>query len=134
MKGNKQSRRDAKQLFKSCQVDGQLDEDRVRKTVALLIEKKRVESYWTEKGGVFKPKGKGKGGKADEKKKTNKYCHHCAKFYGEKGLKNEKDYVIRSHNESDCKFKKMNAKQGSKGGVIKGNDKRPTKKKGQRHW
>ena len=40
MKGNKQSRRDAKQLFKSCQVDGQLDEDRVRKTVALLIEKK----------------------------------------------------------------------------------------------
>tara|TARA_B100000959_G_scaffold94787_1_gene100606 strand:- start:684 stop:1076 length:393 start_codon:yes stop_codon:yes gene_type:complete len=40
MKGNKQSRRDAKQLFKSCQVDGQLNEDRVRKTVALLIEKK----------------------------------------------------------------------------------------------
>ena len=40
MKGSKQSRRDAKQLFKSCQVDGQLDEDRVRKTVALLIEKK----------------------------------------------------------------------------------------------
>ena len=40
MKGNKQSRRDAKQLFKSCQVDGQLDEDRARKTVALLIEKK----------------------------------------------------------------------------------------------
>ena len=40
MKGSKQSRRDAKQLFKSCQVDGQLNEDRVRKTVALLIEKK----------------------------------------------------------------------------------------------
>ena len=39
MKGSKQSRRDAKQLFKSCQVDGQLNEDRVRKTVALLIEK-----------------------------------------------------------------------------------------------
>jgi F-type H+-transporting ATPase subunit delta len=40
MKGSKQSRRDAKQLFKGCQVNGQLDEDRVRKTVALLIEKK----------------------------------------------------------------------------------------------
>ena len=40
MKGSKQSRRDAKQLFKSCLVDGQLNEDRVRKTVALLIEKK----------------------------------------------------------------------------------------------
>ncbi len=40
MKGSKQSRRDAKQLFKSCQVDGQLNDDRVRKTVALLVEKK----------------------------------------------------------------------------------------------
>ena len=40
MKGSKQSRRDAKQLFKGCQVNGQLDEDRARKTVALLIEKK----------------------------------------------------------------------------------------------
>ena len=39
MKGNKQSRREAKQLFKSCQVDGQLDEDRVRQAVSLLIEK-----------------------------------------------------------------------------------------------
>ena len=40
MKGSKQSRRDAKQLFKGCQVDGQLSDDRVLKTVALLIEKK----------------------------------------------------------------------------------------------
>lgn len=40
MKGGKQSRRDAKQLFKSCQVDGQLDEDRARQAVALLIERK----------------------------------------------------------------------------------------------
>ncbi len=40
MKGSKQSRRDAKQLFKGCRVDGQLSDDRVRKTVALLIEKK----------------------------------------------------------------------------------------------
>ncbi len=40
MKGNKQSRRDAKQLFQSCQVDGALDEARVRQAVALLIEKK----------------------------------------------------------------------------------------------
>ena len=38
MKGGKQSRRDAKQLFKSCQVNGQLDEDRARQAVALLIE------------------------------------------------------------------------------------------------
>ncbi len=40
MKGGKQSRRDAKQLFKSCQVNGQLDEDRARQAVALLIERK----------------------------------------------------------------------------------------------
>jgi|TARA_Y100000739_G_scaffold222861_1_gene224916 F-type H+-transporting ATPase subunit delta len=40
MKGGKQSRRDAKQLFKSCQVNGQLDEDRARQAVALLIEGK----------------------------------------------------------------------------------------------
>jgi F-type H+-transporting ATPase subunit delta len=40
MKGSKQSRRDAKQLFQSCQVDGALDEGRVRQAVALLIEKK----------------------------------------------------------------------------------------------
>ena len=40
MKGSKQSRRDAKQLFQSCQGDGALDEARVRQAVALLIEKK----------------------------------------------------------------------------------------------
>ena len=40
MKGRKQSRRDAKQLFQSCQANGVLDEDRVRQVVALLIEKK----------------------------------------------------------------------------------------------
>ena len=40
MKGSKQSRRDAKQLFQSCQVNDALDEDRVRQVVALLIEKK----------------------------------------------------------------------------------------------
>ena len=40
MKGSKQSRREAKQLFKSCHVDGALDEGRVRQAVALLIEKK----------------------------------------------------------------------------------------------
>ena len=40
MKSSKQSRRDAKQLFQSCQVDGALDEGRVRQAVALLIEKK----------------------------------------------------------------------------------------------
>jgi len=40
MKGSKQSRRLAKQLFKSCQVDGRLNADRVRKAVRLLIEQK----------------------------------------------------------------------------------------------
>ena len=40
MKGTKQSRRFAKQLFKSCQVNGQLDADRTQKTVQLLIEQK----------------------------------------------------------------------------------------------
>ena len=40
MKGNKQSRRGAKRLFKSCQVEGQLAEERVRQAVSLVIEKK----------------------------------------------------------------------------------------------
>ena len=40
MKGNKQSRRGAKQLFKSCQVEGQLAEEWVRQAVSLVIEKK----------------------------------------------------------------------------------------------
>ena len=40
MKGSKQSRRLAKQLFKSCQVDDRLNADRVRKAVRLLIEHK----------------------------------------------------------------------------------------------
>ena len=40
MKGSKQSRRDAKQLFQACQVNGALEEARVRQAVALLIEKK----------------------------------------------------------------------------------------------
>ena len=40
MKGSKQARREAKQLFKSCQVDGRLNADRVRKAVGLLIERK----------------------------------------------------------------------------------------------
>ena len=39
MKGNKQSRRGAKQLFKSCQVEGQLAEERVRQAATLVIEK-----------------------------------------------------------------------------------------------
>ena len=39
MKGSKQSRRDAKQLFQACQVNGALEEARVRQAVALLIEK-----------------------------------------------------------------------------------------------
>jgi F-type H+-transporting ATPase subunit delta len=40
MKISKQSQRDARQLFRSCQVNGLLDENRVRQTVSLLAEKK----------------------------------------------------------------------------------------------
>ena len=40
MKGTKQSRRFAKQLFKNCQVYGRLDADRTQKSVQLLIEQK----------------------------------------------------------------------------------------------
>jgi len=40
LKVSKQARRDAKQLFRCCQVDGQLDAGKVRQTVGLLIEKK----------------------------------------------------------------------------------------------
>ena len=40
MKITKQARREAKQLFKSCQVDDRLNADRVRKAVSLLIEQK----------------------------------------------------------------------------------------------
>lgn len=39
MKISKQSRRDAKQLFQACLVNGQLDEARVRQAVSLVIEK-----------------------------------------------------------------------------------------------
>ena len=40
MKGTKQSRRFAKQLFKNCRVNGRLDADRTQKSVQLLIEQK----------------------------------------------------------------------------------------------
>ncbi|MBC8243199.1 MAG: F0F1 ATP synthase subunit delta [Verrucomicrobia bacterium] len=40
MKITKQARREAKQLFRSCQVDGQLEANRVRQAVQLLIERK----------------------------------------------------------------------------------------------
>tara|TARA_Y100000758_G_scaffold260026_1_gene197867 strand:- start:208 stop:600 length:393 start_codon:yes stop_codon:yes gene_type:complete len=40
LKISKQARREAKQLFRSCQVDGQLDANRVRQAVQLLTEKK----------------------------------------------------------------------------------------------
>lgn len=40
MKITKQARRDAKQLFRTCQVNGLLDEARVRQTVQLVIERK----------------------------------------------------------------------------------------------
>ena len=40
MKISKQARRGAKQLFRACQADGLLDENRVRKTVQQLIAQK----------------------------------------------------------------------------------------------
>jgi F-type H+-transporting ATPase subunit delta len=40
MKISKQSRRDAKQLFQACLVNGQLDEARVRQVVSAVIEKR----------------------------------------------------------------------------------------------
>ena len=40
MKISKQAQREARQLFRSCQMNGQLDESRVRQAVALLAEKK----------------------------------------------------------------------------------------------
>ena len=40
MKISKQAQREARQLFRSCQVNGQLDESRVRQAVSLLAEKK----------------------------------------------------------------------------------------------
>jgi F-type H+-transporting ATPase subunit delta len=40
MKISKQAQRDARQLFRSCLVNGRLDESRVRQSVALLAEKK----------------------------------------------------------------------------------------------
>jgi F-type H+-transporting ATPase subunit delta len=40
MKISKQAQRDARQLFRTCRVNGLLDENRVRQTLALLGEKK----------------------------------------------------------------------------------------------
>jgi F-type H+-transporting ATPase subunit delta len=40
MKISKQAQRDARQLFRSCQVDGLLDEGRVRRTFALVLAQK----------------------------------------------------------------------------------------------
>jgi F-type H+-transporting ATPase subunit delta len=40
VKTTKQSRRDAKDLFRSCMVNGQLDEDRVRQAVGKVLELK----------------------------------------------------------------------------------------------
>ena len=40
MKISKRAQRDARQLFRSCQVNGLLDENRVRQAVSLLVSKK----------------------------------------------------------------------------------------------
>ena len=40
MKISKQEQREARQLFRSCQVGGLLDENRVRQAVSLLVSKK----------------------------------------------------------------------------------------------
>ena len=40
MRISKQARREAKELFRACQVDGLLDEDRVRRAVGRVLETK----------------------------------------------------------------------------------------------
>ncbi len=40
MKISRQAQREAKQLFQACHVEGNLNDDRVRETVKLLVEKK----------------------------------------------------------------------------------------------
>jgi F-type H+-transporting ATPase subunit delta len=40
MKTSKQARRDAKQLFRSCQVNGELDENKVRQVMRAVLEAK----------------------------------------------------------------------------------------------
>ena len=40
MKISRQSQREAKQLFQACHVEGNLNDDRARETVKLLVEKK----------------------------------------------------------------------------------------------
>jgi F-type H+-transporting ATPase subunit delta len=40
MRISKQARRDAKQLFRSCRVNGLLDENRVRRAVSLVVAQK----------------------------------------------------------------------------------------------
>ena len=40
MKVSRQAQREAKQLFRSCQVKGRMDADKVRQAVRLLVEKK----------------------------------------------------------------------------------------------
>ena len=40
MKTSKQAQRSARELFRSCQVNGVLDEDRVRQAVALVLARK----------------------------------------------------------------------------------------------
>ena len=40
MKISKQAQRDARQLFRSCQVNGMLDENRVRQSVTLVLAQK----------------------------------------------------------------------------------------------
>tara|TARA_Y100000588_G_scaffold376016_2_gene453189 strand:- start:187 stop:579 length:393 start_codon:yes stop_codon:yes gene_type:complete len=40
VKVSRQAQREAKQLFRSCQVKGRMDADRVRQAVRLLVEKK----------------------------------------------------------------------------------------------
>lgn len=39
MRINRQARREAKELFRSCQVDGILDDARVRRALALVVER-----------------------------------------------------------------------------------------------
>ena len=45
MKISKQAQREARQLFRSCLVNGLLDENRVRQAVALLLSKSRAVTW-----------------------------------------------------------------------------------------
>jgi len=68
--------------------------------------KKSVEQAFFTAKGVGKGPGNPKHahGNGEQKSKTGKFCHICAKWFESKGLKDKKDSVIRNHNTAECKF------------------------------